>query len=889
MLRPLGKLHKGIGSIIAILFIISSIIIAYVLIDFGLRVNQKQAEIQRQSYETQTKGVDAARAVSGVWSYSSLDNILTINITNNYVEPLIVTGIVILYKDGSYEVLKGNLRQLLGLRLLSKVSTLPQTLTPGSTLTIKINTQGKEPVSVRSSIGTPEVIFSLSAKLEKVPRIMYKVTLIPVASDEGTVTAKGYALKSFTYIPSSITVHKGISDPGNDITYVYVADDGLVYKVTSENQTRSEWLQGWQYRKPVYITNTLPSNLNNYQVRIELNSSNFDFTKAKDDGSDLRFTLSDGSTLIPYWIQEWDSVNQRGIVWIKVPQIPANSTVVIYMYYGNPAAVDESNGDKVFIFFDDFEGTSLNYTKWVVVEQEPIIGDSLCIINGGNSIEAIRTVKTFTAPFIVHYRLKPLSTIGDWDSGIAVGITQTQLLGFIDDTSNYLTIMQLWWWRPDRVPTSRSDYVNFHEYQVIMLTDDNIFSDLTDGRVNDDRHDRSASGYIWLVNDNDDSGNAGIYDWIFVRNYASPEPKYILGAEESYYFYVSEVEIGFNNIVSNAVRLDFIVRLKFNISSVDVNFYLWNWADASWDFVHSEVIGTTFINVSFSTLALNRYLYEGNVRLSINATHRAEAFEEYLDCVSLIAYTSTEVVIYIGIGGSNKIYKYVTSTGKFEGPIVAEYNGMSIIFGPSTSMDYDGYRNLLWVVYGTSLYYYNVTDDRWYVYSSDLPEPVGNGCSLIYISNKLFAFIGGNSNRYYVFDLSAWGSPPNGPYVLDFTISDYSTVETDGAHIYILAGGGSVGFYKLNPNTLEIIKLNDSPTGYAVGLAYDNDRNRLWLIGKGGGIYYYVIGDDLWEPFQQQIPYTPQSQGNRLEYANNRLYHVRDDSTRELWVIYVGD
>jgi len=594
MLKPQEKLHKAVGGIIAILFIVSSIIIAYILIDFGLRAQQEQIEMQRKTYETQVKATDIAKAISGMWSYGGLEDVLTINISNNYVEPVMITGVVILYEDGSYEVLKENLQQLLGSRLLSGALTLPYTLTPGETLTIKIDTQGNEPVSVKFSVGTPETISSLSAEQEEIQKI-YEIVLAPTAFKEGTITAKGRALETYTYRPSNITVHKGKEKPDNDITYVHIANDGLTYNVESE---KSRNLQ------------------------------------------------------------------------------------------------------------------------------------------------------------------------------------------------------------------------------------------------------------------------------------------------------IAEVEIAFNNINSSTVKLDFNVRIKFNKTSkkgINVDFYLWNQYNDSWDLIYNASVGEDFSNISFSILTIDNYLYGGSVRLNINASRLGAAFTEYLDYIGLTAYVPGKTIIYIGVGGSNKIYKYAVDTGKFEGPITAEYNGIPIIFGPSTSIDYDTHRDLLWVVYGTTLYYYNITDSQWYSYGN-FPEPVGNGCSLIYLNNKLYVFIGGNSNESYIFDLSAWNPQEYEQYDLTFTVGNYSVAETDGIYIYILAGGGSIGFYKLklNPDTLEVTSLNGSPTGYAVGLAYDSDRNRLWLIGKGGGIYYYVIGNDLWKPFRQQIPYTPQSQGNRLEYANNRLYHVRDDITRELWAIYVG-
>lgn len=123
------------------------------------------------------------------------------------------------------------------------------------------------------------------------------------------------------------------------------------------------WLTGWPYRRSITITERSGSDLTDYQVKIELNSSNFDFSKANADGSDIRFAADDGTTLLPYWIEEWDSVNQTAKIWVKIPGLLANSSITIYMYYGNPDAQSESDGEAVFDFFDDFE-TWEGWTKY---------------------------------------------------------------------------------------------------------------------------------------------------------------------------------------------------------------------------------------------------------------------------------------------------------------------------------------------------------------------------------------------------------------------------------------------------------------------------------------------------------------------------------------------
>jgi len=125
------------------------------------------------------------------------------------------------------------------------------------------------------------------------------------------------------------------------------------------------WAAGdllFDYRRQITVTEQSGSDLTDYQILIELDSTNFDFSHANEDGSDIRFY--DGSNLYPYWIEKWDSVNQEAKIWIKVPSIPASSSTSFYMYYGNPNVMSASSGEDTFEFFDDFEGTELDTDKW---------------------------------------------------------------------------------------------------------------------------------------------------------------------------------------------------------------------------------------------------------------------------------------------------------------------------------------------------------------------------------------------------------------------------------------------------------------------------------------------------------------------------------------------
>jgi Domain of unknown function (DUF2341) len=124
------------------------------------------------------------------------------------------------------------------------------------------------------------------------------------------------------------------------------------------------WLNPWSFRNPVTITNTSGSALTNFQVKITLGSS-FDFTKAKSDGSDVRMTADDGTTQIPFWIENWNAASQTASIWVQVPSVPTTGAT-IYLYYGNPGAASASNGDATFLFFDDFDSSPLQQGYWTL-------------------------------------------------------------------------------------------------------------------------------------------------------------------------------------------------------------------------------------------------------------------------------------------------------------------------------------------------------------------------------------------------------------------------------------------------------------------------------------------------------------------------------------------
>lgn len=122
------------------------------------------------------------------------------------------------------------------------------------------------------------------------------------------------------------------------------------------------WLSGWAYRNSITLSRASGA-VTDYQMKILVGqssgSSGADVHCANhclSSFDDLRFTPSDGQTLLSYWIEEitGTSPNQTATVWVKCDSIGTSATT-FYMYYGNASATAVSSGVDTFIAFEDFE------------------------------------------------------------------------------------------------------------------------------------------------------------------------------------------------------------------------------------------------------------------------------------------------------------------------------------------------------------------------------------------------------------------------------------------------------------------------------------------------------------------------------------------------------
>ncbi len=180
----------------------------------------------------------------------------------------------------------------------------------------------------------------------------------------------------------------------------------------------------------------------NYQMPIRVGESEkaagcdvYLHSATQSDFTDVRFTQADGETSLPYYRERVSgSAGQRvALFWVKIPEIPKDASLPIYVYYNANKAPDLSNPNKVFDFYEDFGGAGLDTKTWNItlldkMGQANVSGSML-------SLDSARatTVKNVFAGGILEYRAKAAAN-GAIIGIIAAGATPA------DDLATYSSI-----------------------------------------------------------------------------------------------------------------------------------------------------------------------------------------------------------------------------------------------------------------------------------------------------------------------------------------------------------------------------------------------------------------------------------------------------------------
>ncbi|TFF84009.1 DUF2341 domain-containing protein, partial [Candidatus Thorarchaeota archaeon] len=159
----------------------------------------------------------------------------------------------------------------------------------------------------------------------------------------------------------------------------------------SQQAAGESWLSGWSYRKSHVVEGASGAG-SHYNIKLKVNhgtgtdaaGSVFCNGLCQPDFDDIRFTASDGETLLDYWTQE-SSYSDYAYFWVEVSE-SLDTDTSIFVYYGNSGVSSVSDGTSTFLFFDDFEN-GWNTEKWSEYHGGVVVSSGEVVLEGDTEFE----------------------------------------------------------------------------------------------------------------------------------------------------------------------------------------------------------------------------------------------------------------------------------------------------------------------------------------------------------------------------------------------------------------------------------------------------------------------------------------------------------------------
>lgn len=130
----------------------------------------------------------------------------------------------------------------------------------------------------------------------------------------------------------------------------------------------------------------VPSLVTDFPLLVRLHAGNFDFSQARGDGRDVRFSDHRGKRL-RYQVESWDSAGAKAEIWVRTDVIQGNSRdQFITVHWGNPAAMDWSDGRAVFERDYGFAGVWHMGEEAAGVGSEDLYADAVGINAGDDQV-----------------------------------------------------------------------------------------------------------------------------------------------------------------------------------------------------------------------------------------------------------------------------------------------------------------------------------------------------------------------------------------------------------------------------------------------------------------------------------------------------------------------
>ena len=262
---------------------------------------------------------------------------------------------------------------------------------------------------------------------------------------------------------TELEYEKAARGPSNPVPNEYAWGNTRIGKVSelqdAGTATETPDTENSGFQRDITIDhNKIDEDLTDFPILVKLDSNNFDFSKARPDGYDIRFYDVLGNEL-KYQRERHDESNEKAEYWVKVPEISSSENTVITMEYGNSSA---SDGEDAANVWNDGNFTSL----WHFTEDGDGTAGEYADAFGSNNGQGTGTIPT---------RIDSLLGFGqDFPSDAAISVPDDASLGI----ENKITLSG--WVNPREITGARladstsSDWNDNHSISNITVDGDSL-------------------------------------------------------------------------------------------------------------------------------------------------------------------------------------------------------------------------------------------------------------------------------------------------------------------------------------------------------------------------------------------------------------------------------
>jgi len=316
----------------------------------------------------------------------------------------------------------------------------------------------------------------------------------------------------------------------------------LAVPLQSADVQAADWYNSsWSYRKSIVIDQTDDLGADAaYQMKLLVGKSSSASGENVDcadhceaDFDDLRFTKSDGTTLLDYWIESISGSGSSALatVWIETILLDNAADTTIYMYYGNASASAASNGDNTFVFFDDFSGAYPG-TKWTGTTALGTVADGILTCTGNGNWRTMCSTISASSTTTALYCYAQINSAVIASFGFS-NTTNTHYSRFyVDGTNSNLQSSDGTTGSNVVSNLTLNAYRNFH---ILVRGSTNMRAFDNNVEVTGSPKTTNPSNVIMPIAINTNTADVNILvDWIFITKFTATEPTWkSYGSEEA--------------------------------------------------------------------------------------------------------------------------------------------------------------------------------------------------------------------------------------------------------------------------------------------------------------------------------------------------------------------